>query len=141
MTTKFQAVSSAILAGLLTACGGGGGAEAPAAVPAPAASTAVQVTPANANIVAAHAVDSVQNTTGAQAGTGMLTGVQVKAAPASGTMLLPAVVRALAPQVTHLPVAAGVVIDQTVACLNNPNGDGTFETSTSLTAAQLKALL
>jgi hypothetical protein len=63
--------------------------------------------------------------------------VQVQGSSTQGSMLLPAVVRAVVPQITSLPVAAGVLIDQTAACLGNQGSlhiTGSSSSSTALVA-------
>lgn len=104
---------------VLTACGGGGGGGGSAAVPA----TPLAISTANSKAVSADALDNSTDTTTAQTGTALVTGVQVEAGSTAGARKLVSVGRALLAMAPARPaLATGVAMDETGAC----SGGGTL---------------
>lgn len=104
---------------VLSACGGGGGGGGPAATPA----TPLAISTANSRAVSADALDNSTDTTTAQTGTALVTGVQVDAGSTTGARKLVSVGRALLAMAPARPaLATGVAMDETGAC----SGGGTL---------------
>lgn len=97
---------------VLSACGGGGGGGS-AAVPA----TPLAISTANSKAVSADALDNSTDTTTAQTGAALVTGVQVDAGSTAGARKLVSVGRALLAMTPARPaLATGVAVDETGAC-------------------------
>lgn len=99
---------------VLSACGGGGGGGGgSAATPA----TPLAISTANSKAVSADALDNSTDTTTAQTGTALVTGVQVDAGSTAGARKLVSVGRALLAMAPARPaIATGVSVDDTAPC-------------------------
>lgn len=99
---------------LLSACGGGGGGGGGGSS---TTVTGLVITSANSKAVAADALDNSTDNTTAQAGTSLVTGVQVDDGSSPGPRKLASVGRALLGMLpARSAVATGVAIDQSGAC-------------------------
>jgi hypothetical protein len=104
---------------LLSACGGGGGGGGSAVPPA----TPLAISTTNSKAVSADALDNSTDTTTAQTGTALVTGVQVDGGSTTGARRLVNVGRALLAMAPARPaLATGVAMDETAAC----SGGGTL---------------
>lgn len=98
---------------VLSACGGGGGGGGSAATPA----TPLAISTANSKAVSADALDNSTDTTTANTGTALVTGVQVDAGSTTGARKLVSVGRALLAMAPARPaLATGVAMDHTGLC-------------------------
>jgi hypothetical protein len=101
---------------LLAACGGGGGGgDSPEPTPGPA--PAVIITQANAEIVAASALDSATSSAAGRVATDLVLAVEVQTATPTGAAPLARVTRKLLGMVPASPArATGVEVNETLQC-------------------------